>query len=182
MLPCNVNKWINQVPLWGRTHLWLDRRSGNGSFNWHIPLFLFWIGSQAWWSRNCLTWWSVDVKAAAVRLGARSITAAACSAQFGDKLLLSGEQKTCPHQSCSQKASPSSWFWLLVYKTPNGLAVLCTSEKKCVWWEATRLPHFSADVWLDAHSPLTFLWVRKRCFFPHAGFCVSTPHLTHHFT
>lgn len=91
-------------------------------------------------------------------------------------------KKTCPHQSCSQKASPSSWFWLLVYKTPNGLAVLCTSEKKCVWWEATRLPHFSADIWLDAHSPLTFLWVRKRCFFPHAGFCVSTPHLTHHFT
>lgn len=53
--------------------------------------FLFWIGSRAWWSRNCLTWWSVDVKPAAVRLGARSITAAAFCARF--KLLLSGEQK-----------------------------------------------------------------------------------------
>lgn len=77
VLPWNVNKWINQVSLWGSRHLWLDRRSENGSFNWHIQLFLFWIGSRAWWSRNRLTWWSADVKPAAVRLGARSITAAA---------------------------------------------------------------------------------------------------------
>lgn len=77
MLPYNVNRWINQVCVWGTTHLWVDRRSENGSFNWHIQLFLFWIGSRAWWSRNCLTWWSVDVKPAAVRMGTRSITAAA---------------------------------------------------------------------------------------------------------
>lgn len=72
----NMNKCINQASLWGRTHLWLDRRSENGSFNWHIWLFLFLIGSPAWWSRNSLTW-SADVKPVAVRLGARSITAAA---------------------------------------------------------------------------------------------------------
>lgn len=134
------------VSLWGRTHHCRDRRSGDGSFNWHIPLFLFWIGSQAWWKRKCLTWWSVDVKTAAVRLRARSIPAPLCSETNG---CCQANKKSRPPRSCSQKPSLSLWFWLLAYKTPNGLYI-----REAVWQEVTCLPHFNADI----DSTFTHLW------------------------
>lgn len=142
--------WLNGLmwlSLWGTTHLWEDRRSWNRDFNWHIQLFLFWIGSQAWWSRNCLTWWSVDVSQQQsdwelgpllLQLSPLSMETNCCCQPKNQKTKKERKRrkKTQWHQSL--QPSLSLWFSLLVDKALNGLTVQLASEKD-VWSATTHL-------------------------------------------